>query len=115
MINFSTAVSPASTFVVAESTGLFDSYFDRIKEALVITMGGNLRSLTPSQVEVLADFDKWVIHNKGATIVGRETAALLRSDTKPLVKPIFFYVNLNEGHSMAVIWADAKGKVSYLG
>jgi hypothetical protein len=115
MINFSTVVSSASVFVLNEETSRGGPVFVQVVQALAITMGVNPDSLTPSQDEVFADFAKWVNHNKGASQADRKLPALLRSHTKPLVKPAFFYANLNEGHSMVVIWTNAEGKVGNVG
>jgi hypothetical protein len=102
MRNYSSLVGYDSVFTADANMSFTDPSFVRIQEALVITMGANPSMLTTSEERVLADFIGWLLHCKEESV-----------NTPPRA-PVFVYHNLNEGHSLAVIWTDLKGKVSYL-
>lgn len=93
MRNFSSVVSQSCTFVLDGRTRLGDPAFVRVTDALMITMGANPRSMNTSEEGVLNDFANWVVTNSVAC-----------RDGERVPNPVFAYHNLNEGHSLAVIW-----------
>lgn len=114
MRNFSSRSTFSSTFVVDETTQLGDPSFVRIVEAMLITMGSSPEMMTPSEVDVIVNFMGWFERNQGYTIYNALPKGAKDHGDLAVVSPVFCCHNLNEGHSVVVIWTDAKCKVSYL-
>jgi hypothetical protein len=99
MRNFSTSVTLDSTFLVSAHSLDYLTKRD-IVSALIVSLEANSKLMTPSEEQVLCDFDEWCdkIHLEIAN------AHLFQRKTI-LARPVFAYHNLNTGKSVVVVAA----------
>jgi hypothetical protein len=100
MRNFSTMVDLSNSFAIGVDEDVAGIYFYECLRALTVTMDANPSFLSPSQEAVLLDFNEWFERAKDDDRNGRYPQ-----------KPVFFYVNLNMGHSVAFVAVNSKGKL----
>lgn len=112
MRNFSSSIDASCTYVLDDSTTFTDPAFVRIQRALMVSMGANPDTMTPSEEGVLADFIGWVKHNLEVCCRLSMRGEGWDIGDVGVLKPVFTYHNLNEGHSVAVVWVDDKRKLA---
>ena len=95
MRNFSSVVSRSNHFMVPANEPLDGEVILAFQRALIIAMDANPVFMTPSQEGVIADFTRWI--EKGQSEAARSL---------PVLEPVFFYANLNLGHSVAFVLVE---------
>jgi hypothetical protein len=101
MRHFSSHVPACNVIAISVDESFVSSAFVEVQRALMIAMDANPSNMNPSEEAVLADFIRWFKDAKEADRNGM-----------PPVKPVFMYVNMNEGFTSLVLLTDPKGKLT---
>ncbi|DAD50516.1 hypothetical protein QIJ70_gp1 [ssRNA phage Gerhypos.1_9] len=101
MRNFNTRVQAQNThFLDVRTVGFTDDAFVAVQQALVLAMEATNGYLSPSEEETLSDFITWWKTCRSEAIDQTSTGWVGQGD---ITHPVFTYVNLNAGYSVAVV------------
>lgn len=100
MKHFSTSVLGSHCLALGIDDALTSEACLICQRAIMIAMDENPDDMTDGGEAVLANFIRWFRSAKESDRYGRCPVA-----------PIFFYANLSDGHTQAIILTDAKGKL----